>query len=480
LAGGKLAIYFSKKNYMPVERLLSMLKIQKEEMKDSSFNQIYQSLENSLQKLITGQENLYHRINNIDSVVEKYVITNLMRGWNQDDGWAEEYLLKIREKYPIVNYRIILFSFNHVEQSLFANEQKDANRPIDNPLMVFSIENVINEMVLKYEYNNNSSKSKLKGLIIEMGDMTACIVNVSDESMEQELQNSVQRAIDFFRSAFKMDSFATISGIHSDYEELSIAYEEALMALTHKSFWGSHLTDIVLFDNEKAAYSDNFVGNKLILQAKKLSNCLLMKDYSKASDILDETLEKCFSRDINRLAYNQYQASALVCIIFSNLSENVTLAGNVMSGTDWTSSDRILSMKSLEDIRVNLHSILDEFAAKYEETSEKSEEPEWLQRVEKYTREHYVDSDINISLVADKFHISLSHLGRTFKKYRGVNMLDYIHELRIKRAKELMNQGVSVTDCAAEIGYVDAKSFIRAFKRCEGITPGQYKSGHME
>lgn len=473
--GWYLAVYFSKKNSLPVERLLTLLKIQKSEAEASSFKQIYQNLENSLQSLVTGHENLYQRFNNIDLVVEKYVFTNLMRNWKPDDGWMEEYLHRIKEKYCLSDFRIILFSFSDVNNSLFIKDEELGNQSIDFPLMIFTIENVINELIFKFDYNNPYIDPASKGIIIEMGDMTACIVNSTVGQDIHALQETTRQCIEFLKAVFKINSYASISGIHNGYDELDIAYEEALMTITHKSFWGNSIDDVVLFDIEKADYSDTNKDSKLFLQAKKMSNCLMMKDYEKASHVIDETVEKCFSKDMNKLSYNQYQAATLIYIILSNLSDTGVMDEAIMSNTDWTSSDRLLSMSSLNEIKTNLHMILNEIAQKYEETSNLAEEPEWLSKVEAYVMENYMDQEINISAVSNQFNLSINHMGRTFKKYRGINMLDYIHQLRIKKCKELLDQGMSVTDCAKEVGYIDAKSFIRAYKRYEGITPGQYK-----
>jgi AraC-like DNA-binding protein len=474
LAGRYLATYFSKKNSLPVEKLLTILKIKKSEEEAFSFTQIYQNLEYSLQSLITGHDNLYHRLNNIDLVVEKYVFTNLMRNWKPDNGWMEEYLDRIKEKYPLPEYRIILFSFHNMNSSLFVKEEEAAgNQSIDFPLMIFAIENVINELIFHDEAAFQSSD---KGVIIEMGDMTACIVNAAVNRDESALQEKVRNCIEFFRTAFKIDGYASISGIHKEYEELDLAYEEALMTITHKTFWGSSIGDVVLFDSEKADYGDSGNDSKLFFQAKKMSNCLMMKDYEKASFTLDETIEKCFSKDIHMLSYNQFQAATLIFIILGNLSELGMNSEAALSYKELMSYDRILSMGSIKEINRNLHMILDEISVRYEETSKVSEEPEWLLKVEDYAKENFANPDINISAISNQFHISINHIGRTFKKYRGINMLDYIHQLRIKKCKELLEQGRSVTDCAKEVGYIDAKSLIRAYKRYEGITPGQYKS----
>ena len=82
---------------------------------------------------------------------------------------------------------------------------------------------------------------------------------------------------------------------------------------------------------------------------------------------------------------------------------------------------------------------------------------------------------MNISTIAETFGMSLSYMGRTFRRYTGQGMLDYIHILRLNRCKELLDEGKTVKDAAEATGYLDSKAMIRAFKRYEGITPGQYK-----
>ncbi len=478
LVGGYLAVYFSKMNILPIERLLSLLKIRIGETENASFTQIYQSLENSMHLLIQDQESLYQKLSIFDLVAEKYVFTSLMRGWNTEDNWMEEYLNRIKSKYLLSRYRIVLFSFHDLEKSIFAKDIISDTESIDFSLLLFTVENVMNEIILKYDYNNPTTADVPRGVIVEMGDITACIVDLSQEQEDIGLQESVQNCVSFFKSVIKIGAYASVSGLHTDYEELEKAYEEALMTITHKSFWGDSLQDVVLYNNEKKEYNESYLENKLVIQAKKLSNCLVSRDYEKASAILDETIEKCFSKDINKLSYNQYQAATLMFIIFGNLSDTVSADNTLVSSLNWTSSDRFLSMSSLKDIRVYLHMTLREIEQKYGEQGSKEEEPEWLSKMEEYVAKHYFDSDINISAISNIFNISLNHVGRTFKKYRGMNMLDYIHQLRIKKSKELMDQGMSVTECADQVGYVDAKSFIRAFKRYEGITPGQYKSSN--
>ena len=55
----------------------------------------------------------------------------------------------------------------------------------------------------------------------------------------------------------------------------------------------------------------------------------------------------------------------------------------------------------------------------------------------------------------------------------------YIEGIRMENAKELLkNEGLSIADVAASVGYLDTNYFGKVFKKYSGITPGQYRSGH--
>lgn len=108
---------------------------------------------------------------------------------------------------------------------------------------------------------------------------------------------------------------------------------------------------------------------------------------------------------------------------------------------------------------------------------QKEEEiPHWVKEVKQEIETAYRDMNLSLSTLAQKHDMNLAYMGRTFKQYTGVSVPDYIHGVRIKECKLLLAKGVSVKDAAEQVGYIDAKTLIRIFKKQEGITPGQYKS----
>ncbi|MEK8128240.1 AraC family transcriptional regulator [Paenibacillus filicis] len=68
------------------------------------------------------------------------------------------------------------------------------------------------------------------------------------------------------------------------------------------------------------------------------------------------------------------------------------------------------------------------------------------------------------------------YLCQVFKKYAGTPINQYIHQLRVQRAKYLLRStSQSVKDIAEETGYDDPFYFSRMFKRLEGVSPQQYR-----
>ncbi|UQZ86330.1 HTH-type transcriptional regulator YesS [Paenibacillus konkukensis] len=88
----------------------------------------------------------------------------------------------------------------------------------------------------------------------------------------------------------------------------------------------------------------------------------------------------------------------------------------------------------------------------------------------------HLHEDITLDLMADKLKITPGYLSTYFKEKTGMNFSDYLNDLRIQRAKLLLdNLELKIQDVAAHVGYQNANSFIRMFKRYSGITPGEYR-----
>ena len=93
-------------------------------------------------------------------------------------------------------------------------------------------------------------------------------------------------------------------------------------------------------------------------------------------------------------------------------------------------------------------------------------------RAVSYINEHY-SGPITISEIADTCKVSTSYLSRQFKSEIGVSVHDYITNLRITKATNLLDK-MNVAQTAAHVGFCDSSHFIAVFKKKLGITPSEY------
>ncbi|MCR5291730.1 MAG: response regulator [Eubacterium sp.] len=92
-----------------------------------------------------------------------------------------------------------------------------------------------------------------------------------------------------------------------------------------------------------------------------------------------------------------------------------------------------------------------------------------------YIEQNY-SKDLILDDVAKELQISPYYFSKLFKKRTGVNFIEYLTNLRIEKAKNLLrNSQKSIKEICVEVGYSDANYFSRTFKKNVGVTPSEYK-----
>jgi AraC-like DNA-binding protein len=85
---------------------------------------------------------------------------------------------------------------------------------------------------------------------------------------------------------------------------------------------------------------------------------------------------------------------------------------------------------------------------------------------------------ISLESCADTYGITSYNLSKEFKQFTGTNFIDYLTNVRLDKAKELLSTtDMKMNDIAERVGY-QPSYFMRIFKKAEGITPGNYRERH--
>jgi len=78
--------------------------------------------------------------------------------------------------------------------------------------------------------------------------------------------------------------------------------------------------------------------------------------------------------------------------------------------------------------------------------------------------------------LAEELRVDRRYLRNLFVRYRGVSTKEYLTRYRLSRACELLRHApLSVGEIAAEVGYPDALTFSRLFKKHIGVSPAKYR-----
>lgn len=73
-------------------------------------------------------------------------------------------------------------------------------------------------------------------------------------------------------------------------------------------------------------------------------------------------------------------------------------------------------------------------------------------------------------------HLNPSYLSQLIKQQMNMNIIDYVLEQRMARAKQLLAQtSLRISEIAERVGYSDLLYFSNAYKRVTGITPTEYR-----
>jgi YesN/AraC family two-component response regulator len=97
-----------------------------------------------------------------------------------------------------------------------------------------------------------------------------------------------------------------------------------------------------------------------------------------------------------------------------------------------------------------------------------------------YVSQNFAEK-ISAREVAELCNMSSFHFSRSFKRLCGVTFSDYLLEVRIRKAVELLSRSrATVTGACYEVGFRDPSYFSRIFKRYAGITPSEYRDRYLK
>lgn len=241
-------------------------------------------------------------------------------------------------------------------------------------------------------------------------------------------------------------------------------------------------------DLSKEWYRSEFISQETIESHRELENELAFYKAVQNGDIeyIEENIRKkdfTNPKGMGKLSEDPLRNLRYHFIVTSSMIARYCTLGGMEQEKAYSMSDfYILKMdkcKTIAEIE-KLHDVMCMDACRQMHTIHKSHilsKPIVLCLEYIYSHIHY---RITIKELADHLSLSESYLSRLFHKEMGITVSQYITDLKIEKAKNLLQYSeYSIVEIANYLSFSSQSHFVQVFRKCTGITPHKYRSQHF-
>ena len=370
---------------------------------------------------------------------------------------------EVTEKMKLFDIHINSFVFVVVENDSYEDFE---STQYDKHLYQFGIINSYEEIFAeKYEIHVITLNSNKIGFILQ--NKSYLNINMS------EILEKTAYLQEMISNAFGISVSISLSSEGSSVFELPEKLKECNYSLEYRSYLGNNtiiqFSDLsTLFKFEEYSSLERY--KRQMLEGIKAGNENLVKNS------LDKISGFISSTTISNNYLRNYYYSTLSSI--NNIRNSVLAANSDKKHEDSIEFSSILKMIEKSDNTEELNSLIENVAIniskKVNNFNNKSIKIT-LRKAINYINEHYSEQ-LTLYEVAAHTFVTTFYISRMFKKELGTTFVDYLNDLRIEKAKELLkNVRYKSYEVASLVGIPDPHYFSRLFKKHSGITPSEYR-----
>lgn len=243
--------------------------------------------------------------------------------------------------------------------------------------------------------------------------------------------------------------------------------QDSAMLLTGRGVIKEGLRDSQEKANEKLSTSK--------LQFEMLAETLeygKQEDFFALMDELTGNLRKVKSMH-NTVAIEQYSSIALVLLSYINRWNILEKVAFRIGIHKLMRADEHESWEDAVNYLYRLSLILFEI----QENEQEKRAQDVIGYIQKHINDNiHIQDELTLIRLADLVHFNPSYLSRLFKQMVGMNISDYISDIRVKKAKQMLeNPNIKINSVAEALGYGTATNFTRFFKKATNMTPQEYR-----
>jgi YesN/AraC family two-component response regulator len=458
--GAVISLHLSRRNYLPIKLLIQLLSVRTKLSYRDTGNE-YDYIENAIENTLEEKNQIQLTLDRQNHMLRDNFLLRLLKGRIEDKFPLVDALNSYQLEFDSDRFVVMLFYIEDY-QELFRKHEQDFEMNLQFVHLI--ITNIMEEMIAV----------KHHAIVLEADDLLACLVNVRTKEeqrfVKEELLRISAEAQQFISRKFHIQFTISLSDVHQTYKGIALAYQEALEAMEYRMLLGTQ--SLIAYDQIRNNQPSSYMYS--IEQEQQLINFIKSGNLQKAGLILDEVIQK-------NLLDGNISIDMARCLMFDMIStvmkasvETLPLQSDLYLDNQ-RAVQTLLQCSTVAEMREQMNAFLEQVNV-HVDNKKKRHHDQLLHDLIAFTTEQYADSNLSIQMIADHFDISPSYLSRYFKEHSGETITDYINKYRIANAKQLLTDtNAAIKEIAVQTGFYSINTFIRLFKKYEGITPGSYR-----
>lgn len=396
------------------------------------------------------------RRNSIQPLRQEYIRKFLLGSGGND-------AIKIREDFTDLQiemdidsrFIVLLFKIDYFKE--FTNQYNND----DKSLIKFGILNITDEIIAK--------DNKLVSL--DMGeDNLAVLIDIQNQTSDHNeiLEGMVKQVQEYVKQYFTISLTAIISPAGSGVGSLNHLYNQVIEASFHRLF---RCPGCIIY-SEQIENMKEAVYTYPVQKEKQLIEELMLGKYESVKVIFKEIIE-----DTSEYSYRVFKlAISRLALSIDNALHTIQKNNSELSDLNINTFLRFVDdVEFIDEVYFYFFEKLDMIIVKQND-KKKTKYDDIVNNIIDIINQNYMDQTFCIDVIADSLNISSQYLGNIFKKHTLKTILEYISEVRMNKARELLeDKEFSIAEISERVGYTSSSYFYKAFKREHGITPADYR-----
>lgn len=275
-------------------------------------------------------------------------------------------------------------------------------------------------------------------------------------------------------SHLKLSVTISVSSAHASINDAHMAYQEALQAMETRFYQGrGGIYQHAELGRMQTATSSILDDAYLRQWERELLAQLQNEQYGEAVDGIEAGMRYLREQAV-------YSRAEIIVRVTSLILEILKLGKERAGSIEWQDGivnriERMPEMETLDECASILHKLVQSFA-------QAAHSRRTLHRTVQATLELIkakYNTNLTLEMAAKETYVSNTYLSSLFKQEMGTGFLDYLHQYRVERAKELLREGYKVYAVAKLVGYQEERHFSATFKKWTGLTPKQYQKSYV-